>query len=249
MPITSNKKHIIIMGASSGIGREVALRFIAEGWRVGIAARRESSLQELKALYPNQVEYDVIDITNPEAPDKLIKLIDRLGGMDIYFHCSGMGHQNTKIDINIELDTVRTNVLGFTQMIDTAFNYYKQHNLAGHIVAVSSIAGTKGLGVSPSYSATKRYNNIYLDCLDQLARMQGLKITFTDIRPGFVTTALLDDGQHYPAQMTVEYAADKIFKAVMKKKRVAIIDWKYSLLVFFWRMIPRWLWVRLSIHT
>ncbi len=249
MPITSNKKHIIIMGASSGIGREVALRFIAEGWQVGIAARRESSLQELKALYPNQVEYDVIDITNPEAPDKLIKLIDRLGGMDIYFHCSGMGHQNTKIDINIELDTVRTNVLGFTQMIDTAFNYYKQHNLAGHIVAVSSIAGTKGLGVSPSYSATKRYNNIYLDCLDQLARMKGLKITFTDVRPGFVTTALLDDGQHYPAQMTVEYAADKIFKAVMKKKRVAIIDWKYSLLVFFWRMIPRWLWVRLSIHT
>ena len=79
--------------------------------------------------------------------------------------------------------------------------------------------------------------------------MQKLDISFTDIRPGFVTTALLDDGQKYPMQMTVEYAAKKIFNAVIKRKRVAIIDWKYAVLVFFWQLIPRWLWVRLPIHT
>lgn len=237
------------MGASSGIGHEVALRFIADGWCVGVAARREEPLMKMKSLYPEQVEYAVIDITTEEAPAELHALIAKLGGMDVYFHCSGIGHQNTGIDIKVEVDTVRTNVLGFTQMIDTAYNYFKQNHLKGHICVVSSVAGTKGLGVSPAYSATKRYNYIYLDCLEQLARMQKLDIAFTDIRPGFVATALLDDGQHYPMQMSVEYAAKKIYNAVIKRKRVAVIDWKYSLLVFFWRLIPHWLWIRLPIHT
>lgn len=242
-------KKIIIVGASSGIGKQVALNFIADGWKVGVAARREEALKELKLQIPAQVEYEVIDITSADATSRLNALIDKLGGMDIYFHCSGVGHQNTKIDIKVEVDTVRTNALGFTQMSVAAYNYFKDNKKQGQIAVVSSIAGTKGLGVSPSYSATKRYNYIYLDCLEQLSRMQNVNITFTDIRPGFVTTALLDDGQKYPMQMSVEYAAKKIFKAVKRRKRVAVIDWKYSILVLFWKIIPRWLWVRLPIHT
>lgn len=242
-------KKIIIVGASSGIGKQVALNFIADGWNVGVAARREEALKELKLQIPAQVEYEVIDITSADATSRLNALIDKLGGMDIYFHCSGVGHQNTKIDIKVEVDTVRTNALGFTQMSVAAYNYFKDNKKQGQIAVVSSIAGTKGLGVSPSYSATKRYNYIYLDCLEQLSRMQNVNITFTDIRPGFVTTALLDDGQKYPMQMSVEYAAKKIFKAVKRRKRVAVIDWKYSILVLFWKLIPRWLWVRLPIHT
>lgn len=237
------------MGASSGIGAEVARLFAADGWHVGVAARREAPLVALKSQYPDRVEYETIDITADDAQAKLHSLIDRLGGMDVYFHCSGVGHQNTKIDIEVELETIKTNALGFTKMVDTAYNYFKENSREGQIAVVSSIAGTKGLGVSPSYSATKRYNNIYIDCLDQLARMQGVKIAFTDIRPGFVTTPLLDDGQHYPMQMTVDYAAKKIFNAVKRKKRVAVIDWKYAIMVFFWRLIPRWLWVRLPIRT
>lgn len=242
-------KKIIIVGASSGIGKQVALNFIADGWKVGVAARREEALKELKLQIPAQVEYEVIDITSADATSRLNALIDKLGGMDIYFHCSGVGHQNTKIDIKVEVDTVRTNALGFTQMSVAAYNYFKDNKKQGQIAVVSSIAGTKGLGVSPSYSATKRYNYIYLDCLEQLSRIQNVNITFTDIRPGFVTTALLDDGQKYPMQMSVEYAAKKIFKAVKRRKRVAVIDWKYSILVLFWKLIPRWLWVRLPIHT
>lgn len=241
-------KKIIIMGASSGIGYEVAKNFIADGWKVGVAARREEPLKALKEKYPEQVDYELIDVVSEDAPNKLLSLIDRIGGLDVYFHCSGYGKQNTGIDVELEIDIVKTNVLGFTQLVDTVFNYFKQKNQLGHIVVVSSIAGTKGLGVSPSYSATKRYNYIYLDSLDQLARMQGLKIDFTDIRPGFVTTAFIE-GQKYPMQMDVEYAGKKIFYAVKRKKRVAIIDWKYSLLVGFWRLIPRWLWVRLPIHS
>ena len=117
------------------------------------------------------------------------------------------------------------------------------------ISVISSIAGTKGLGVAPSYSATKRYQNIYIDALAQLSRMEKQPITFTDIRPGFVRTDLLKDGRNYPMLMSPQYAALRIANAIDRKKRRAIIDWKYAILVFLWRLIPEWLWERLPIRN
>ena len=119
----------------------------------------------------------------------------------------------------------------------------------GHISVISSIAGTKGLGVAPSYSATKRYQNIYIDALAQLSRMEKQPITFTDIRPGFVRTDLLKDGRNYPMLMSPQYAALRIANAIDRKKRRAIIDWRYAILVFFWRLIPEWLWEWLPIRN
>ena len=77
---------IVIVGATSGIGFELTKIFINKGWRVGIAGRREQLLSSFKEQYPHQVEYEVIDITQDDAPVKLQQLIDKLGGMDIYFH-------------------------------------------------------------------------------------------------------------------------------------------------------------------
>lgn len=117
---------------------------------------------------------------------------------------------------------------------------------SGHIAVISSIAGTKGLGVAPAYSATKRFQNTYIEALAQLARMQHLDIHFTDIRPGFVATDLLKSGK-YPMLMKADRVAQHIIKALREKRRVVVIDGRYRVLVFFWRMIPRWLWERLPI--
>ena len=114
---------------------------------------------------------------------------------------------------------------------------------------ISSIAGTKGLGVAPAYSATKRFQNIYIDALEQLSNMQNLGIRFTDIRPGFVKTNLLNDGKHYPLLMSPDKVAQDIVKALEHKKRIVVIDWRYRLLVFGWRLIPRFIWKNLSIKT
>ena len=82
-------------------------------------------------------------------------------------------------------------------MVNTAFHYFARQG-KGHIAVISSIAGTKGLGIAPAYSATKRFQNTYIDALEQLAYMQKKKaIHFTDIRPGFVKTDLLNDGKNY----------------------------------------------------
>ena len=136
---------------------------------------------------------------------------------------------------------------GFTQMVDYAWAYFKGQG-GGHIAVISSIAGTKGLGAAPSYSASKRFQNTYIESLSQLARMQKLPITFTDIRPGFVKTDLLKS-DHYPLLMQPDKVARQIVSALMKRKRCVIIDWRYRLLVFFWRLLPSALWERLPIHN
>jgi len=243
------KKKIIIMGATSGIGREVALIYIKKGWKVGICGRRLQELYELKSLSTETIEIAQIDITTPNAPIILLDLIKRLDGMDIYFHSSGIGKQNHTLDSNIEIETLRTNGEGFVRMIDTAFNYFRDNSEEGHIVAITSIAGTKGIGVAPSYSATKRFQNTYLQCLSQLIQMKKLNIHITDIRPGFVATNLLNDNYKYPMVLSPEKVAKKIVKAIEKKQRIHIIDWKYRILTFLWQLIPNHIWEHLNIHT
>lgn len=241
-------KKAIIIGATSGIGQEVAKCLLKEGWRVGIAGRREQQLRDMQQKAPGRVCVQVLDVTDEQAPEKLHQLIEQTGGMDLFLLSSGIGFQNTALNSDIELNTVRTNVEGFTRMVDSAFLYFKQ-NGGGQLAVISSIAGTQGLGVAPAYSATKRFQNTYIDALEQLAHLQKLPICFTDIRPGFVSTALLNDEKHYPMLMKVERAGRLVTQALLKQKRVAVIDWRYGVLVFFWRLIPRWLWKRLPIHT
>ena len=171
-----------------------------------------------------------------------------MGGVGLFFYSSGIGKQNMLLDKEIEMRTVETNVKGFTQMIDTIYNYMSEHQ-GGHIAAISSIASTKGLGAAPSYSATKSFQAHYIEALQQQANMRNLNIRFTDIQPGFVDTALLGDDHKYPLLLRTEDVARQIVSAVYKEKGRCIIDWRYRLLTFFWRLIPRWLWVRLKIKT
>ncbi len=237
-------KRIIIVGATSGIGYELAQLYIRKGWKTGVAGRNEKILSGLVNQAPGQVEAETIDITHTDAPDKLSILIERLGGMDIYLHCSGIGSQNESLTPGIELDTLRTNGEGFTRMLIAAYHYFRD-NGGGHIAAISSIAGTKGIGVAPAYSATKRFQNTYIQSLVQLSRMENIPVRFTDIRPGFVDTPLLKD-QHFPMLMKPEKVAGSIYKAIEKKKRVMVIDGRYRILVYLWNMIPNGIWEKLT---
>lgn len=239
-------KTAIIVGASSGTGKEVAKLLLADGWNLGIAARREEPLQELKSLAPECVEVMTIDVTKPDAAERLQSLIQRLGSIDLYFHASGIGKQNRTLEEDIELNTMETNAVGFTRMIGAAYRYFAAKG-EGHIAAITSIAGTKGLGPAPAYSATKAMQATYIQSLEQQARQRGLKIRFTDIRPGFVDTALLNDGFPYPMLMRPEKVARDIVRSVYRHRHVRVIDWRYRILTFFWRLIPRWLWRRMKI--
>lgn len=241
-------KRAIVIGASSGIGREVAKLLLADGWLVGIAARREDLLMEVKAINPGMIEVMRIDVTAADAQERLLELAKRLGGVNLFVYCSGIGKQNPELDTGVELTTVDVNVKGFAAMVGTIFNYMAE-NLGGDIAVISSIAGAKGLGVAPSYSATKAFQNTYIQALEQLSNMRRLHIRFTDIRPGFVDTDLLSGSGRYPMLMQKEAVAREMLRAVYAHRHVHVIDWRYRLLVFAWRLMPRWLWRRLNIRN
>lgn len=237
----------IIVGASSGIGLEVAKLLLADGWHIGIAARREEALLELKKTAPERVEVMAIDITHSDAGERLLTLVRQLGGMDLYFHSSGIGKQNRTLEPDIELKTMDTNAIGFTRMIGTAYRYFAEQG-KGHISAITSIAGTKGLGPAPSYSATKALQATYLQALEQQARQRGLyDIHFTDIRPGFVDTALLSGSFRYPMMLRPESVARDIVSSIRKRRHVRVIDTRYRVLTFFWRLVPNFIWRRLRL--
>ena len=254
------ERRAIVMGATSGIGMEVARLLAERGWKVGIAGRRADRLEAVMKDSDGIVCSRQIDVTSPDAPTLLRGLIADLGGMDLYFHSSGIGWQNNLLDIDKELKTVETNGMGFVRMVDTAFRWFAEReegssegsgtggrsNRTARIACITSIAGTKGLGAAPSYSASKRFQSHYLECLSQQARMRHLNIFITDIRPGFVKTDLIA-GSNYPLQLDAKDVAQSIVRAIEQGKDVKIVDWRYALLVFFWRLIPRWLWTRMKI--
>jgi len=205
-------KRAIVVGASSGIGLEVAKLLMRQGWTVGIAARRVELLQDLGAA-----AIECIDVTKDDATEALQRLIRKLGGMDLYFHASGIGKQNRELVADIELATVETNGIGFTRMIGEAYRYFARQG-GGHIAAITSIAGSR-----------------------------GLDIRFTDIRPGFVDTALLSGDFRYPMMLRPEKVAREIVSAINHRRHIRIIDWRYRILTALWRRIPRWVWRRIKL--
>ncbi len=238
------------MGATSGIGQEVAKLLAANGYEVGIAGRREERLVQMAQATPGIVAHRQIDVTKEDAPTELHKLIEELGGMDLYFHSSGIGWENVSLDPDKELKTVETNAMGFVRMVSAAYNRFAEQRASSkerkaRIACITSIARTRGLGAAPAYSATKRMQAHYLECLSQQARMRHLNIDITDIRPGFVATDLIA-GSHFPLQLKAEDVARTIVRAIEQEREVVTIDWRYRLLVAAWQLIPRWLWVRLT---
>lgn len=252
------------MGATSGIGQEVARLLAANGYEVGIAGRREERLVQMAQATPGIVAHRQIDVTKEDAPTELHMLIEELGGMDLYFHSSGIGWENVSLDPDKELKTVETNAMGFVRMVSAAYNWFAEQRAdeakqraegdeqrasskerKARIACITSIARTRGLGAAPAYSATKRMQAHYLECLSQQTRMRHLNIGITDIRPGFVATDLIA-GSHFPLQLKAEDVARTIVRAIEQGREVVTIDWRYRLLVAAWQLIPRWLWVRLT---
>ena len=243
--IENKMKKAIVIGASSGIGREVGRLLIDDGWHVGIVARRQERLLELQSGCPERVSVLAADVREPAVTTRLGTLIGEMGGIDLLFYAAGIGKYGICIDEEAEMSTVETNVVAFTRVIDYIYNYMSSGGKGGHIAVITSIAGTKGLGAAPAYSATKAFQSTYIEALEQQSRMTAAPVTFTDIRPGFVDTPLLAGTRRFPMLMDVEHVARLIVRAIYKRRHVSVIDWRWRLLTAAWRLLPPALWRRL----
>ena len=242
----------IIIGGTSGLGEGVAQALVSKGWTVGITGRRLECLESFQQTYgPEKVFTQVMDITHDDACDALDALQRQTGAPDLFLHVSGIGYQNTTLEPDKELRTVKTNAEGMVRMVDHFIHYalscgaYTPERKA-HIAVVTSVAATAALGSAPAYSATKKMESTYVTALVQLTHMQKWPLLFSDIRPGFVATALLNPDKHYPLLMTREQAVRHILRGLRRKRRVIVFDWRYKVLCFFWKLLPRAIWERLT---
>lgn len=242
-------KKIIVIGASSGIGMQIAADFARVGCRVGIAARRGERLETLKQLYPGRVEAMTIDVTAPDAVKRFYDLIELIDGMDILVYASGVGFQDPELEDARTRQMLDTNVTGFARIIAAAYKYYRDTANVdrGQIAAITSVAGTKGIGIAAAYSASKRFQQTFIDALDQLAHQQHVNVSFTDIRPGFVSTELLDGSKEYPMCMTPARAARLIEVAILRRRRRVTIDSRWRVVNALWRAVPQSLWRHIAI--
>lgn len=231
---------IIIMGASSGLGAELASIYVAAGHEVGCAARTVNKIGPCTARAE-------IDVNDPDAPSRLEELVGHLGGMDLYVHVSGIGYDNAALSPGREAEIATTNCAGFARMVSAAFNLMAASGRPGHIAAISSVAGTKGLRNMEAYCASKRFDWTYLEGLRQRAVTGRIPIAITDIRPGWTRTPLLIEGHRYPLLMSPQRACRLIVKAIGRRRKIAYIDGRWRLLCAAWRLIPAPLWRHLPV--
>lgn len=241
------KKRIVIMGATSGLGRGLAERYIAAGWTIGAAGRNKGALESLKALAPEQVHIAEIDILSEDATDKLESLIEECGGMDIYLHCSGIALLGKEPTIETEVRIAETNAIGFTRMVSAAFRWFETRKCKGRLVAISSIAGVRGLEALPAYSASKAFDSTLLEALRQRSDMLRLPLKIVDIKPGWTRTPLLEPDVHYMWEMDANRVADLIFKASLKANRTVTIGLRWRLLTSLEKIVPGAVWQKLHI--
>jgi len=240
----SSAKKVIIIGASSGIGHELAILYVQAGCRVGITGRSCDALARIKTRFPEQIVTACFDTTGTENIAQLESLIRRLGGMDLFIYNAGYGEASKTLEWNIEKATTLTNVNGFIEMSVYAFNFFERQG-HGALAATSSIAAMAGNGIAPAYSASKAFMSTYLEGLYIRARKIKAPIAVTDIRPGFVDTKM-SKGEKRFWVMPVQKAARQIFRAIEKRRFRVYITRRWRLVALLTKLLPGSLYRRMA---
>ena len=229
--------NILIIGATSGIGRVLFEKYVSEGNHLGIVGRRTNLLDELQLQHPYNTFTFAADITKQNEIEQAIHtLCGELGNIDIAIVCSGTGELNPSLDYALEHPTIETNVKGWTFVIDTLYHIFEKQGY-GHLVAITSIGGLRGEPMAPTYSATKAYQINYMEALRKKAFKSGGHVTVTDIRPGLVDTAMAK-GEGLFWVMSVDKVAHQIYAAIRRKKSKAYVTKRWHVLGIINKNLP-----------
>jgi short-subunit dehydrogenase len=240
----SLNKKVVIIGASSGIGKELAILYAKAGCRVCITGRRAILLDELKSSFPQQIETAVFDVTGNDNIARLESIIQKMGGLDLFVYNAGYGEVSDELNWQIDKTTVLTNVNGFIEMVHYAFNYFVKQDY-GQIAATSSIAAIGGNRYAPAYSASKAFMSNYMEGLYLKAKKMHLRIAITDIQPGFVKTKMAKGpGRFWEAPPAK--AAKQIMDAIEAKVFRVYITKRWWLIAQILKILPGWLYRKIG---
>lgn len=237
-------KKIIIVGATSGIGRKMAELYAASGNIVGITGRRNELLNETQDQYPGKIETECFDVTGTENIERLSSLIQKIGGLDILVYSSGVGEASKELNWQFDKMTVETNVNGFVEIANWAFNFFIAQG-HGSMAVISSIAANRGNSWAPAYSASKAFQSNYFEALAIKAKRMKKGISITCIEPGFVRTKMAKGNKQFWI-VPLEKAARQIITAIEKKKRKVYISKRWWLVAKLMRLMPFWIYKRIG---
>ena len=217
-----DKKIIWITGASSGIGKALAIKFAKNGWTVAASARRENLLHELKEQNQNIHSFP-LDVTEIESC-KIVakKIIEQFNRIDICVFGTGM--HDPKSEKKFNLDKIReimeVNYFGTMNSINSIYEHFSEKK-SGQISIISSVAGYRGLPAAGAYCASKAALTSFTESLNFDMMQKNVRISL--ISPGFIKTPMTDQND-FPMPMikSPEFAADEIFKGLTKKKSFEI---------------------------
>ena len=237
-------RKAIVIGASSGIGRELAKLLSANGYDVEAMARRTDLLETLRRESGDAVRARQIDVSDADAAMTVLKrAIEESGSVDLIVISAGTGHLNDSLEWQLEYDALMTNVIGFTAVATVALNHFLAKG-SGHLVAISSVAALRGGKQAPAYNASKAFESNYLEGLRQKVASARVPVVITDIRPGFVDTAMAKgDGVFWAAPP--EKAAAQILRAIGKRKTKAYVTKRWALVAFILKIMPGFIYDRL----
>ena len=230
------EKKAVIIGSSSGIGRALAFKLSREGYVLGLTGRDPDKLNALQSELPGKSFVRKVDVRDArEAIHTLGNLIMYLHGMDLLVINAGVLSHNPELNWLAEEETVKVNAMGFMAMAVMGVNYFLKQG-AGTLVGISSVAGHRGSGRSPAYSASKAFMMNYLEGLRQ--KCSGTPVKVIDVRPGFIDTDMIRGRKGLFGVVSPEGAADGIFNAVRKGKGVAYVPWWWRPLMWGLDRVP-----------
>ena len=232
-------KNIWITGASSGIGKALAIKFANEGWQVAASARRESLLKELSNQYTN-IQSFPLDVTDSDKCKSVFKdIVDKFENIEICVFGTGIHDPQSEKKFNLEKikKIMEVNFFGTMNSINSVYDYFGQRKV-GQISIISSVAGYRGLPAAGAYCASKSALTSYAESLHFEMKKKNVRVSL--ISPGFIKTPMTDQND-FPMPMikSPEFAADQIYNGLIKKSGFEIHFPKvFTFFMKFLRILP-----------
>ena len=235
-------KKIWITGASSGIGKALAIKFANEGWQVAASARRENLLQKLHDSYANIIPFN-LNVKDENAAKKVFQnILEKFQNIDICVFCTGIHDPESEKKLNSEKirEIMETNFFGTLNCIMAVNDYFREKE-DGHISIVSSVAGYRGLPAASGYCASKSALTSLAESLYFDFKRHNVRVSL--ISPGFIKTPMTDKNK-FPMPMikSPEFAAEKMFIGLTKKNAFEIhFPIFFTMLMKLLKIMPNWL--------
>jgi short-subunit dehydrogenase len=237
--------NILITGATSGIGKELAIQLSAKGHKVGLMGRRGERLQEIKEEIGELSFIRTLDVTDHEKAEQVYQeLVDEMGGMDMMILNAGIGRIKMLPAWESDKKLIEVNALAFAHGCHFAFEYFMGQK-KGHIVGMSSMASLLAHHRATSYTASKHFISNYMTGYRQKAKRVDADITITEIRPGYVWTEMTERARGMFWVAPVDKAVQQMVRGIEKKRNYIYVTKRWRLLAWFAKAVPEWVWDRI----